>query len=177
MEDNIQAIHSCINNGRKFGILVVDDEKSVREMLCYGMRKNGFRVWRASGGRSALKTYWHYRERIDVVLMDVQMPGLDGPQTLVRLRRLTTKVHCCFISGGLGKYDEQTLLDMGAVKVFRKPLPTMELAEALREIVTNHQLNPSFRDARRQIRRQGPVGSVSRVFLPVVRNTSVVISG
>jgi two-component system, OmpR family, response regulator len=141
---------------RKFGILVVDDEEAVRDVLIFGLRKKGFRVWQASDGRGALKTYWRYRERIDLVLLDVRMPGMDGPQTLIKLRRLTTRVHCCFMSGDLGQYAEQTLLDLGAVGIFRKPLFTIELAEKLMEIVTSPELNPPYGEARRQTIRQGP---------------------
>jgi CheY-like chemotaxis protein len=45
-------------------------------------------VWLAAGGQEALDLYQRHREAIDVVLLDVRMPGLDGPQTLAALRAL-----------------------------------------------------------------------------------------
>jgi len=155
MENDSTAVDSS-KDDRAFGVLVVDDEEAVREVLCFGLRKRGFRVRHASDGRGALKTYWRHREEIDVVLLDVRMPGLDGPQTLIRLRGLSTRIHACFITGDLGGYAEQTLLDLGAVAIFRKPLSTIDVAATLMEIVTDPELNPSFRQARGQTIRRRP---------------------
>jgi DNA-binding response OmpR family regulator len=156
MESHCIAPSLCVPPPRKFGVLVVDDESAVRDVLNFGLRQKGFRVWRAAGGQEALKTYWRNRESIDAVLLDVRMPGLDGPQTLVKLRRMTSRLHCCFMSGDLGGYSEQTLRDLGALEIFRKPLMTIELADKLMAIVTDPKLNPSFLEARKTVIRRGP---------------------
>src|SRR5258707_543209 len=72
----------------KPGVLVVDDEHLVRIMVQLGLEQNGFEVWPASNGRKAVRLYRTHRESIGVVLLDVRMPGLDGPQTLEALREL-----------------------------------------------------------------------------------------
>jgi CheY-like chemotaxis protein len=141
---------------RKPGILVVDDDAAVRDVLVFGLRRKGFAVWQAPDGRSGLKKYWRNRDKIDLVLLDIRMPHLDGPQTLIKLRKLSTRVHCCFITGDLGSYTNQALLDLGALAIFRKPLQTYDLAARLLDFVTDPILNPSFTDARRQTIRRRP---------------------
>ena len=61
------------------GILVVDDEAGVLRVLDLVLRQQGFAVWPAAGGVEAVELYRRHREAIDVVLLDVCMPGLDGP--------------------------------------------------------------------------------------------------
>ena len=68
------------------GVLVVDDEHLVRALLQLGLERDGFEVWSASNGREAIDLYREHRERIAAVLLDVRMPGLDGPATLGALR-------------------------------------------------------------------------------------------
>jgi|GEM_PF-3465880 len=144
---------------RKPGVLIVDDEPAIRYVLGMGMRIEGFRVWLAADGKAALKTYWRHRESIDAVLLDVRMPHMDGPQTLEKLRELTSRIHCCFISGDLGGYTEQNLLQRGAAAVFRKPLLIPDVARKLLELMNDTRLNPSFREARLRQTRIGPTPS------------------
>jgi len=141
---------------RKFGILVVDDDLAVLDVLCFGLRQRGFSVRSAADGRSALKTYGRHHEEIDIVLLDVRLPDMDGPQVLCKLRRLSSRFHVCFMSGDLGGYSEQALADMGAAAVFRKPLAAIDLAAKLMEIVTDSRLNPSIAEARRRANRRPP---------------------
>src|SRR5262249_12979335 len=114
------------------GILVVDDEAPVRALLQAGLRQYGFTVWLAADGREALHVYRHNQDVIALVLLDVRMPGLDGPQTFHGLRQINTEVRCCFISGHTGDYSEESLLQLGALHVFGKPFRLPELAKILR---------------------------------------------
>jgi CheY-like chemotaxis protein len=119
---------------RAYGLLIVDDEWHVRGMLEVGMRHEGFAVWTAATGQEALDLYRTQGEVIDVVLMDVRMPGLDGPQTLTALRDQDPQIRCAFMSGDLGDYTTESLCSVGAVAVLRKPFLLREVAEMLREL-------------------------------------------
>jgi CheY-like chemotaxis protein len=105
---------------RKYGILVVDDEPGVRGVLNIAMRQQGFAMWVATNGQEALDLYWRHHKTIDVVLMDVRMPGLDGPQTLAALQQLNPQIRCCFMSGDLGCYTAERLQNLGAAAVLRE---------------------------------------------------------
>ena len=116
------------------GVLVVDDEHLVRLMVQLALERSGFNVWPAVNGRQALQLYRIYRERIAVVLLDVRMPGMDGPATLEALRNLNPDVVACFMSGYTGIYPAEDLIQRGAVRVIAKPFRLDELVAALRPL-------------------------------------------
>jgi CheY-like chemotaxis protein len=117
------------------GILVVDDEAAVRQVLALVLAHAGFEVWVAATGEEAVALYRRHRDAVDVVLLDVRMPGMDGQRTLAALRRLDPGVPCCFMSGDPCEYTEEELLGLGAARVFEKPLPLREAAQVLREVL------------------------------------------
>jgi CheY-like chemotaxis protein len=121
----------------------VDDEEAVRGVLNIGMRHQGFAVWLAANGQEALDLYRRHRQAIDVVLMDVRMPGLDGPQTLAELQQLNPQVRCCFMSGYLGGYTDWQLCDRGALAVIQKPFRLAEVVQGLWELVNKADWEPS----------------------------------
>jgi len=116
---------------RNYGVLVADDEPGVRDVLDVGMRQAGFKVWLAPDGQEALNLYRRHRKAIDVVLLDVCMPVLNGPQTLVAIQELTPHIPCCFMSGFLGDYTTDDLHALGAAKVLPKPFHLADVAHAI----------------------------------------------
>jgi CheY-like chemotaxis protein len=106
-------------------ILVVEDDKDVRKMLETAIRSFGFIVTLARNGQEALDI--HSAGGIDIVLMDVQMPGMDGLTTLKALRVQDPTTLCCFMSGHTGKYTAAELLASGAADIIAKPFHLSEL--------------------------------------------------
>jgi CheY-like chemotaxis protein len=121
------------------GILVVDDEPGVRSFLQRGLALNGFRVWLAAEGEEAIRTYQDHHDSIAVVLMDVCMPGMDGPTTLAALRSVNARVRCCFMSGGAGDYSGEELLAGGASHLFAKPFSLVEAVPVLLRVASDHR--------------------------------------
>jgi CheY-like chemotaxis protein len=117
------------------GVLVVDDEHLVRALLQLGLERDGFEVWSASNGREAIDLYREHREQIAVVLLDVRMPGMDGPGTLRALRELSPEVRACFMTGDPNAYDPEGLRQRGAAHVIAKPFRLEQLADVLRLLV------------------------------------------
>ncbi|HVS35090.1 MAG TPA: response regulator [Gemmataceae bacterium] len=113
------------------GVLVVDDEPQIRNLLEAVLRRSGFAVWTADGGRSALDCYQKNQSAISVVLLDVRMPGMDGPQTLAGLLRINPAAACCFMTGHAGDYTPEGLLALGAVRLFEKPFRLDDIASGL----------------------------------------------
>lgn len=122
-------------NTRKPVLLVVEDNEVLRQMLNVALQRQGFDVWQAANGREALDIYQHHRERIDLFLMDVQMDGLDGPETLTAIRECDPDVRCCFMTGDSGHYTDQDLLDCGAAFVLHKPFDLVPLTHLLRQLL------------------------------------------
>jgi two-component system, OmpR family, response regulator len=102
-------------------VLVVDDEKALGRMLDVVLRHYGFAVRLATTGQEAVDLYREHHQSIAAVLLDVQMPGMNGPATLAALRTINPDVKCCFMSGSTGEYSTEELLEMGAHHVLRKP--------------------------------------------------------
>jgi DNA-binding NtrC family response regulator len=125
----------CQRPGCKPGVLVVDDEQMVRDLLQVALGPRGFEVWVAAGGAEALEVYQRHRNDIALVLLDVRMPGLDGPQTLCALQQVDPAVRCCFMSGDLDGYEPADLLKRGALLLFPKPFRLLEVIGILRQLV------------------------------------------
>jgi len=116
------------------GILVVDDDLLIRTLFTTCLAGQGFEVWTAGSGAEAIEFYREHGSAIAVVLLDVRMPGLDGPHTLVRLRQLDPGVRCCFMSGDMGDYTEEDLLALGALDVVSKPFSLTALVRRLQQV-------------------------------------------
>src|SRR5262245_41951995 len=83
---------------RADGVLVVDDDPGVRACLRACLEHAGFVVWQAGRGEEAIDLCRAHGTAIDVVLLDVHMPGLDGPATLRRLRAIKPALRSFFMS-------------------------------------------------------------------------------
>ncbi len=119
----------------KFHLLVVDDDPGIRTLLAAALPPPGCSVRLASGGEEAVELYRTHRDDIALVLLDVMMPGSDGPQTLAALREIDPGVRCCFMSAHTGRYAAEDLLEAGAEHVFVKPfVPLAEFARVLQEV-------------------------------------------
>jgi CheY-like chemotaxis protein len=126
------AAEGC--GGSTPGILVVDDDPMLLTLLQTVLQQRGFSVWVADDGQAAVDLYRRQQERIAVVLLDVRMPGMDGPETLTELRRINRAVTGCFMSGHTGEYAGEELQALGALRCFDKPFQPGELAEELWQI-------------------------------------------
>jgi CheY-like chemotaxis protein len=102
-------------------LLVVDDELALRRLLKVVLEQRGYRVFLAATGDKALEVFRRHWRSIRLVLLDIHLPGRDGPATLDALRALDPQVRCCFLSGDLGGYTEEALRQRGALAVFPKP--------------------------------------------------------
>jgi len=115
----------------------VDDDPAVLDLLQLTLRLHGFTVQAAHDGQQALDVYRLYREAIDLVLLDVSLPGLDGPQTFAALRQFNPALRCYFMRGCPRKYTSQELLALGGVGVLDKPFEDLtEFSRVLRQVIS-----------------------------------------
>jgi CheY-like chemotaxis protein len=116
------------------GVLVVDDDALMRNLMTTVLQRRGFYVLTAASGAEALATYRQHGLRIAVVLLDVRMPVQDGPTTLAQLRQLKPDLCCCFMTGHAGEYTLDDLLACGASHCFDKPFSVDEVAQTLLQL-------------------------------------------
>lgn len=117
-------------------VLVIEDEALVRTVLDKALLRHGFAVRLAASGEEAVALYQQHHENIALVLLDVQMPGMDGPETLAALKKIKPEFRCCFMSGDTTKYPTEELLRMGACHVIPKPFTSLsQLTRMLLDLI------------------------------------------
>ncbi len=117
-------------------VLLVDDEPHVRRIAELALRGvGGFSVLVASSADEAVELA--ARERPDVVLLDVMMPGKDGPAALAALRAAaaTAAIPVIFLTGKGKREDVDRYLGLGALGVVHKPFDPMRLAQQVTQIL------------------------------------------
>ncbi len=116
-------------------VLVVDDEDALRAILTRELRKRGFDVYSTGSGAEAVEMYCRSPIRIDVVLMDVNMPGTCGPDALDAILAVDPLVRCCFMTADDRPGRRAALLARGAAAVFAKPFGSVkDVCETLRQL-------------------------------------------
>jgi signal transduction histidine kinase/CheY-like chemotaxis protein len=112
-------------------ILLVDDEDVVRRSAGRVVRQSGHRVLFAKSGKEALRVYTETQPRPDLVLMDLNMPGMTGDQAFEELKALDPAAPVVFVSGYWDRDLERKLRDMGALGFVQKPYEAATLRDAI----------------------------------------------
>ncbi len=123
-------------------ILVVDDDPDIRRIAALSLERiGGFRVVLADGAQEALAAA--AAGVPDLVLLDVTMPGMDGPETLRALRERpeTAQVPVVFFTATSNDADVDRLRALGAVEVISKPFDIAELPRRVRDILGRATVN------------------------------------
>ena len=113
-------------------ILVVDDEKHIRDVVQYALEKEGFVVALAEDGAAALLR--HASGGIDAVVLDVSMPGMDGLETCRRLRT-HARTPLLFLSARGDEIDRVLGLELGGDDYLVKPFSPRELVARVRAVL------------------------------------------
>ena len=116
-------------------LLVVDDEKFIRDLAEEVFPKFGYRVMTAASGEEALDVYQQRKELIDLVILDVIMPGMGGRQCLERLLALDPQVKVIIASGYSNTGPASDVLQAGARSFIGKPYQINEILKTIREVL------------------------------------------
>ncbi len=120
-------------NQQAIRILVVDDESAIRRALRPPLAELGFHVSEASRGEEALQALRAAAH--DVVLLDINMPGIGGIETLRRIRALAPRLPVLMLTVRDQEEDKVEALDLGADDYVTKPFSTRELIARIRAAV------------------------------------------
>ena len=112
--------------------MVVEDEAAVRDLVVRSLQRNGYNVIHACDGRSALELFRQHEGAVDLVLSDVVMPELSGPDLIRALRERQPDLRALFMTG----YTDDEVFRRGLqdteMGVLHKPFGPGMLAEAVR---------------------------------------------
>lgn len=114
-------------------ILVVDDEPAIRRALRAPLLELGFQVTEASRGEEALQML--RAATCDVVLLDINMPGIGGIETLRRIRAVAPRLPVLMLTVRDGEEEKVEALELGADDYVTKPFSTRELIARIRTAV------------------------------------------
>ena len=107
-------------------ILVVDDEKLFRKLAEDLLAKLGYNFHSCSSGREALDFYRLNWKKIDLVILDMIMPGLNGKQVFAELKKINPAVKAVIASGFSAEDDTKEVLEEGVLAFIEKPFATAD---------------------------------------------------
>lgn len=128
---NPQALVPKVIGGNE-RILVIDDEYSVRNVLCLSLEHLGYEVVTACGGVEALAMYRARAMPFDLVLLDMIMPDMSGERVFAALQEIDSDVAVMVVSGFAAGANIQAILDGGGLDYLPKPFTIEELARKVR---------------------------------------------
>ena len=116
-------------------VLHVEDEPDIRQVADFALEGEGFHLTQCASGQEALDQARDFTP--DLILLDVMMPGMDGPTTLGRLRELPhlARTPVIFMTAKVQPDEVTELNTLGAVGVIAKPFDPMRLGEQIRSIL------------------------------------------
>jgi hypothetical protein len=132
--EGARALTEPANRGSET-VLVVEDEDSVRLVAVGSLRKAGYQVLQAASGEEALRVASSHAGPIDLVLTDVLMPGIHGPELVKRLKESRPAVRALYMSG----HADDALLHHGILEgelsFLEKPFTRNDLAKKVRDVL------------------------------------------
>jgi len=120
---------------------VVEDEPALRNLVVEGLQAGGYRVLVGENGADAIRTAEQYAERIDLLLTDVIMPQMSGPDLVICLKAVHPEIRVLYMSG----YTDDKLSVIATdkdVALMQKPFYMQDLLRKADEILS-HSANTS----------------------------------
>jgi CheY-like chemotaxis protein len=144
-------------------ILIVEDEPNVRLVFRTALEPNGYQIIEASDGETALA--WLGQEHLDVVLLDLLMPGVDGLEVLDRLRERGNDTPVVIVSAYDRAPNVVQAMRLGAIDFLSKPLTPVALRATIADVLAREEHSESERRLERPARRsRGAVAHAKRAL-------------
>lgn len=146
------------NRVESASVLVVDDEPLIRETLAEYLQGQGFRVAVAASGEAALAAV--KKSPYDVVVCDINLPGLDGIEVLERLSRSNPEMLVLLITAYATVESAVEAFHKGASDYLMKPILLHEVSQKIRRLMTQKQMAQENQWLRRELHLQADVGDM-----------------
>ncbi|GFE70097.1 response regulator [Chroococcus sp. FPU101] len=123
-----------LSDGNGQMILIVDDESLIREIAQSALEEHNYRTLTANDGIEAIALYAQYQHEIDVVLIDLMMPEMDGITAIRALQKINPQLKFIVTSGLASSSKLNNITDLGVSTFLAKPYTETELLKALRSL-------------------------------------------
>lgn len=128
-------------------ILVAEDEQSIRDFIVINLKRSGFDVLEAENGEQALALYDANSGQIDIALLDIMMPIIDGLEVCKQLRQRSRTIGIVILTAKTQEMDKVTGLLVGADDYITKPFSPSELMARIDAIYRRVSINREFQSA------------------------------
>ena len=118
-------------------ILLVDDERSIAEVMREILESLGYRVMTAGSGQEAIAIYMEKGKEIDLVILDMIMPGMGGGKAFAALREIDPGVRVILSSGYSADGEVRQILEKGCNSFIQKPFRIAEISKKIRDVLDN----------------------------------------
>ncbi len=139
-------------------VLVVDDEPLIRDTLAEYLQGQGFRVAVAASGEAALAAI--KKSPFDIVVCDINLPGLDGIEVLERLSRSNPETLVLLITAYATVESAVEAFHKGASDYLMKPILLHEVSQKIRRLLTQRKLAQENQWLRRELNRETDLGDL-----------------
>ncbi|MFZ1983761.1 MAG: response regulator [Desulfatitalea sp.] len=116
-------------------VLFVDDEEGIVEIGRLILEKMGYKVIEAHGGREAIAIFRKKKEKIDIVILDMIMPGMGGGETFGELKEIDPHIKVLLSSGYSINGQAQGIMDRGCDGFIQKPFNMQDLSIKVRKVL------------------------------------------
>ncbi len=134
-------------------ILVIDDEDSIREYLSMMLEREGYEVRASADGKKAIKL--NSQDEFDVVVTDIQLPGMSGIEILSSLKESDPTVPVIIVTGHASQESAIEALNLGAFYYLLKPVSNEELKQVVRNALEMRRLRDENTELERALRVSG----------------------
>ncbi len=135
----------------KFNILIVDDEKNIREGLGASLEMDGYKIFLAENGKKGLDAV--NREDIDLVITDLKMPELSGEELLKKITSANPNIPVIILTGHGSIETAVTAMRNGAFDFLTKPVNLDRLSLLVKRALSNRQLVLKHRELEDEVER------------------------
>ncbi len=108
-------------------VLIAEDEASIRDFVVINLKRSGYEVIEASNGEEAITLFDRHRNEIDIAILDIMMPVLDGLEVCKYLRNASKRLGIIMLTARTQEMDKVTGLMVGADDYVTKPFSPSEL--------------------------------------------------
>jgi len=116
-------------------ILLIDDEERILDTGKQILNRIGYEVLLAGGGQEALDVYTKNQDKVDIILLDMVMPGMGGGETYDRMKEINPEIKILLVSGYGIEGQATEILERGCDGFIQKPFEMNKMSQKIREIL------------------------------------------
>ncbi len=118
-------------------ILIIDDEFSILNFIFQALQRIGYTLYTVLSGEQAIEIYSLKKNDIDLIILDLNMPGMGGEKCLIKLLEMNPEAKIIIATGQTRDKQKDIVKQLGAKAYISKPYKLSEISELIREVLNN----------------------------------------